>query len=378
MTVNPYAPAPRRTALEAPTRERSWRVELLDRDENTLGVVGDSASAADGAGILSWSVTANDDSQVGLSGALRVRGELAAGGIPVDWSLHRFRIWETITGVGEWPLGVLIPAIPSPQHNWRETTWDVALVGKLRSMARSKLTQAWQATAATPVTTYLLQRLDEAGELRRSVTPSAATLAQPIVWLSGTSRLTLANELGAAIGYRGLRADPTGQVRAEPYTAPGARPVSWDFQAGALSLLTPVWAEEWNLDAPNVYLARSQELEDGTVLEAVAEDWDPTHPSSIPRRGGQEVTETEEGVEVADLAALQAHARRRLDDLVTPAQRMTVTHLSVPTVPLGEAQGLWVGAVVRHRRPGVDAKAVVEEMTWTSDSPLCQATWRKV
>ena len=149
MTVNPYRPAPRRGPLEAPTRERSWRVELLDRDENTLGFVGDASTSADGSGVVSWSVTANDESQVGLSGSLKVRGDLAAGGVPVDWSLHRFRIWEVVTGVGEWPLGVLLPAIPSPQHSWRVTSWDVELVGKLRSMARDRLTQAWQAAACS-------------------------------------------------------------------------------------------------------------------------------------------------------------------------------------------------------------------------------------
>ena len=377
MTVNPYRPAPRRGALEAPTRERSWRVELLDRDENTLGFVGDASTSADGSGVVSWTVTANDESQVGLSGSLKVRGDLAAGGVPVDWSLHRFRIWEVVTGVGEWPLGVLLPAIPSPQHSWRVTSWDVELVGKLRSMARDRLTQAWQAAAGAPVTGYLVQRLQDAGEFRRAVTPSTAGLPENIVWAAGTSGLTLANELAGAIGYRGLRADPTGVVRAEPYTAPGARPVAWEFEAGAWSLLTPDWSEEWNLDAPNVFLGRSQEL-DGVVLEATAEDWSPDRPSSIARRGGQRVTEVAEGVEVATLEALQAYVDRRLSELVSPAQRMEVAHLGVPTVPLGDSPGLWVGSVVRHRRPGVDATAVVESMTWTSDSPLCSATWRRI
>lgn len=378
MTVNSYRPQVAPDPLLSAQRERSWRVELLDRYGNSLGVVGDSATAQEGSGVTSWTVTANDNSTIGLTGNLKVRGNLVVDGTPVDWSLHRFRIWEVLSGVGEWPLGELVPALPSPSHNWRDTTWDVELTGKLKVLGRDFLTQSWAAGTSIPVTEYIDQRLLDVEFYDRAVTASAATLAAPIVWPSGTSKLTLANELAGAIGYRGIRADPFGTVRVEPYLAPRDRPVVWTFQADGLSLLTPDWAEEWNLDTPNVVLVRSQELENGTVLEAVAEDWDQSRPSSLDRRAGERVVHVEEGVEVATQAAAQAHADRRLSELVTPAQRLTVTHLAVPTVPLGEREGLWVGSVVRHVRPGHDVTAVVEELTWTSGSPLCQATWRRV
>lgn len=378
MSVNPFRPVALADPLQAANRVRSWRVELLDRLHNSLGVVGDSSTAKDQAGVVSWAVQANGNSTVGLSGSLKVQGDLVVGGVPVDWSIHRFRIWESLAGVGEWPLGVLIPAIPSPSHSWRDTTWDVELVGHLKVLGRDALTERWVAATSVPVTSYLVQRLQDVAMEDRAVTDSTATLPAEVSWPAGTSKLTLANELSGAIGYRGLKADPSGTVRSEPYQAPKDRAVSWTFRADEVSLLTPDWSEEWNLDTYNVVLVRSQELENGTVLEAVAEDWDPDHPSSLSRRGGDRVVLVEEGVEVATQAAAQAWADRRLAEVTAPSQRMTVAHLGVPTIPLGGRPGLWTDSVVRHERPGHSSKAVVEQLAWSSDSPLVQATWRRV
>lgn len=370
MTVNAFRPQGIDPLLQS-VRERSWRVELLDRDEQSLGFIGDSTDP--NSGVSSWSVQANDNSQIGLSGSISIRGDVG-----INWASDRLRIWESITGVGEWPLGVLMPAYPTPKHVWRETFWEVELIGKLNAMAKSLTHQSWVGDTTTPVTSLILQQLQDAGETKYSVTPTTATLGAQIIWPSATSRLTLANELASSIGFWGLRADPLGVVRSEQYKAPTARPVACEFIAGELTLLTPEWSEDWNLaDVPNVVLARSQEV-DGVSFEVVVEDHDPDHLVSIPSRGGSEVVEVIEGVEVASLTALQAYAEKRLADLTAPSQRFNVSHLSLPTVPLGNHNGLWVGSAVRHIRPGHDTIAVVETMHWSSDSPLCEATWRKV
>ena len=375
MTVNPFRPTI--AAIDSASRKRQWSVELLDRDERSLGFT--SAANGSSAGVVGWSVEADANSQVGLSGSLQVRGDLVVGDTPVDWSIHRVRIWETIEGLGTWPLGVLLPALPSPRHEWRDSTWEVELVGKLRSIGRDRLTQSWVGGAGSVVTSSIGTWLDQLGEYNRAVTPSTATLPSSIVWSSGTSKLTMLNEMSAAIGYRGLRADPFGTILSAPYIAPGDRDVSWEFAADEASLLSPRWEEEWNLDSPNLFLARSQDMGEGLVLEAIAEDWDDSRPSSISRRGGQRVTEVEEGIEVASQAALQAWADRRLSELVSPAQRVTVSHLTLPTVDMEDGvEGLWVEDVVHHVRPGVDMRAVVEKMAWSSTSPLCTATWRRI
>ena len=370
MTLNPYRPVALDPLFSA-TRERTWRVELLDRDEQSLGFVGDSTDPK--SGVSAWQVTANDNSQVGLSGSITVRGDIG-----VDWSLHRFRIWESITGVGEWPLGVLVPAYPSPEHSWRETLWQVELIGKLNVHAKSRTRQSWTADTSTPVTSLIELKLQEVGEFKYAVTPSDSVLGAQITWPSSTSRLTQMNELASAIGYWGLRADPYGVVRSEPYKVPADRPVVWTFEAGQYSLVSPEWSEEWNLaDVPNVIIARSQEVDD-VSFEVVVEDLDPDHPTSIPRRGGDEVAETIEGVEVADAAALLAYAQKRMADLTSPSQRFSLSHLTVPTIDTEGRNGLWVGSAVRHRRPGHESVAVVESMQWSSDSPFCEATWRRV
>lgn len=375
MSVNPFRPRVADPLMSA-SRERTWRVELVDRNGASLGFVGEAEGSK--SGVVGWSVNANANSQVGLSATMQVRGVLEVGGIEVDWSIHRFRIWEVLTGVGDWPLGVLTPTIPSPEHRWRETLWDVQLTGKLIDIQQDKLTSPWSASSTVPVTTHILSWLTDLGEFDRSVTPSTATLPASILWPSGTSKLTMLNELAGAIGYWSLDADPYGTIRSQPYIAPKDRTVSWRFNADQFSLLSPRWHEEWNLgEVPNVYLGRSQEI-DGVVFEATAEDWDPNHPTSIPRRGGVRRVEVEEGVEVATEAALQAHVDRRLSEMVAPSQRMTVEHLSVPTVPIGGREGVWPGVVVEHTRPDHESRVVVEQMSWSSNSPMCQTTWRRV
>lgn len=380
MSVNPFRPQ-RISALTSAARKRSWAVELLDREERSLGFTGSAAAVGDRYGVTGWTVEANANSQAGLSGSLSVFGPLTIGGIEVDWSIHRIRIWETVAGVGTWPLGVLLPVLPSPSHKWRDTSWNVELIGKLRTIGRDRLTQSWAAGPGTPVTSHITNWLQSIGEYNFAVTPATDQLTSQIIWPSGTSKLTMLNEMASAIGYRGLRADPSGTIISEKYTAPKDRTVSWEFTTNPDStLLTPEWEEEWNLDAPNVFLARSQEQDDGVTWEAIAEDWDQDRPSSISRRGGQRVTEVADSVEVASAAALQAYANQRLSELVAPAERLTVSHLTVPTIDLegAEAEGLWVEDVVRHVRPGHDIMAVVETMSWSSDSPLCTATWRRV
>lgn len=378
MTVNPYRPQPNRDPILAPSRIRTWRVEVLDRDERTIGFTG-MASRDEQSGVTGWDVEANDNSRVGLSGTLRVRGDLKVGGIQVDYSLHRFRIWESVEGVGEWPLGILVPALPSPQHSWRDTEWEVPLLGKLYDIQQYSALRQYVATIGSEVTyqiAYVL--INDVGERAAAVTNSTAKLKSPIYWPSGTSMLTLLNELAGAIGYRGLVMGPMGIVRSSPYVLPKDRPLARTFAADAASLLTPEWSEEWNLaEVPNVYLARSSEV-DGVVMEAVAEDRNPEHPTSIPRRGGTRVVEVEEGVEVATQAALQAHANRRLAELTAPSQRVQVTHLTVPTTHLNGGRGVWAGDRVTHRRPGHNIDAVVERMAWSSESQLCAATWRKI
>ena len=370
MTLNAYRPRVV-DPLMAAFRERSWRVELLTRDEESLGFIGDSTDPA--SGVASWTVSANDNSQIGLSGSISLRGN-----VDIDWSIHRFRIWESITGVGEWPIGVLMPAYPSPSYLWRETQWEVELIGKLNAIAKSKTTQSWTADTATPVTALIMQQLQAAGETRFAITPKDDTLGAQITWPSSASRLTLMNELAGSVGYWGLRADPFGIVKSQPYEAPGSRLVAWDFKADDLSVLTPEWAEEWNLaDVPNVIIGRSAEVDD-VSWEVIVQDTNPDRPTSITRRGGVEVTETLDGIEVASIAALQTYIEKRMADLTAPAQRLIVSHLSLPTIPIGSRSGLWVGSAVRHRRPGHDIIAVVETMQWSSESPLCSATWRKV
>ena len=82
MTLNPYRPVVI-VPLFGATRERTWRVELLDRDEQSLGFVGDSTDPK--SGISAWQVTASDTTAalqaagtIGLSNSLSSSSSLSS------------------------------------------------------------------------------------------------------------------------------------------------------------------------------------------------------------------------------------------------------------------------------------------------------------
>lgn len=357
--------------LLAPTRIRSWWVEHLTGDHQSLGRIGDTASATHGAGIVGWTVEINHNSRIGLTGSLDVVGD-----VDVDWSKDRIRIWESIVGVGEWPLGTFQPHIPASRHSWRHIRREVELIGTLQAVEEAGIRSRHVLAAGAPVTPRIAQVLDAAGARGQTViTHSTAQAPSLLSWPAGTSPLIITNEMAGLIGHQGAWVDPHGRIQIAPYVAPGAKPESWRFEADDVTLLLPDWEDDLDLSAPNVLIGRSAELEDGTVLEATVTDTNPASPTSIPRRG-REVVEVIEGIEVANMAALEARLSRRLSELTAPSHRVIVQHLTVPTIPLGGRDGVWMGSQVRHVRPGVDHTALVEKMKWSSDSQICAATWR--
>jgi hypothetical protein len=69
---------------------------------------------------------------------------------------------------------------------------------------------------------------------------SAKTLATAMVWPQTSSDnptwILVANDLLAAIGYRGLWCDQDGTFRSGPYVLPQNRPVEWVFDVGSLTV----------------------------------------------------------------------------------------------------------------------------------------------
>jgi len=332
-------------------RYTSFRYDLLSREEAPKGVLDGVDEGRPGS--LDWVANAS----VKGGGSITI----VDIGQSVDWLNDRIRPVIIIDGVGEFPLGVFL--FSETPETWGDTgrSWTVGLLDKTTIPDQDAVDTTYALDAGTVITTAVTDLITSTGETNIAVTPSTATLAGPLVWDAGTTKLQIINDLLAAANYFSLHCDGNGQFRAEPYIRPAARPILWEFLDGETAIYSPDFERDIDLfNIPNKVVAVGQGSASTAALTSTATNEDPTSPYSYPSRG-RWITSTVTGVEAADQATLDARARRRLIELTSPTASVAVQHAYVP--------GLTANDVVRLRRvpAGIDARHVVSKTQITLD-----------
>lgn len=265
-----------------------------------------------------------------------------AGTDPVDWGQVMIQPVYHVRDVGEWPLGMFLARSPRIEH---DSTVDLKVSAQLYDLTYklaqwAKLPAPLSLPAGTVVTTAIAAQLQLGGITRFSVTPSTAVLKAPMAWDSGESRLKVINDLAASISYWSAHADPNGIMLVDPYAAPLERSPAWGFAPGDASIYVPRWAEEQDdFDVPN-RLSGVQKVTDGVspaTYTAVLDSLDPASPYTAARRGFFVDGDTLRDVDAADAAALKAAVDRALLDAASKVRNLTVTHLWLPGVEIGDA-----------------------------------------
>lgn len=341
-------------------RVTSFRYDLLSSVEAAKGTL---------SGVKTGSIDLTANASIKGGGSLSV----VDIGQTVDWLNDRVRPVAIIAGLPEIPLGVYI--VSEAPEAWGDTgrAWSVKLLDKTAILAQDAVDATYTVVAGTVITTAVSAVIATTGETNTAITPSAATLAAPLVWEAGTSKLRIVNDLLGAAGYFALFADGLGQYRAEPYARPAARPIVWEFLDGPSSIYSPDFVKDVDLfGIPNRVIAVGQG--DGTTaaLVSTATNTDTASPYSYPSRG-RYIVHTEQGVEAADQTTLDAYAQRRLIELTSPTSSVDVKHALVPD--------LTVNNVVRLRRvpAGIDARHVVTKTTIPLDgTALVTSTLQEV
>lgn len=290
----------------------------------------------------------------------------------INWLTVRLRPVMVVEGLPEQPLGVfLVSEAPESWENGR--SWAVKLLDKTTILDQDVVTATYGVAAGTVVTTAITTVITGAGITNYKVAASAATLSGALTWPAGTSKLRIINDLLAVINYFSLYSNFEGQLVAEPYTLPANRPIVYEFVDGANAIYEPNFTRDYDIwKIPNRVVVTGQG--DGTTaaLTSSLDNIDPNSPYSIANRG-RVVGYTEEGVEAADQATLDAYARRRLVELTTPTAGVEIRHAPVP--------GLTVNQTVRFRRlpADIDARHTVSktEITLKGDA-LAVSTLREV
>lgn len=321
-------------------RVSSVRVDLLSRTEAAKGTL---------TGEIGGSVDYTANAAIHGGGSLSV----VDAGQAVDWLNDRVRPIVTIDGIGPTALGVFI--ISEAPEAWDDTgrSWSAKLLDKTAILDQDKVDATYALDAGTVNTTAAASLIASTGETNIAITPSTATLAGPLAWDAGTSKLTIVNDLFDAAAYFSLFCDLNGAYRGEPYVRPADRPILWEFTDGDGAIFVPQFTKDVDLFAiPTTVIAVGQGNGTTAALVSTAVNADPDSPYSTVARG-RTIAHVETGVEAADQPTLDAYARRRLIELTSPTSSVDIQHAYVP--------GLTVNNAVRLRRvpAGIDARHVV-------------------
>ena len=310
--------------------------------------------------------------------AIRLSGSLEwSGQEPPAWGQILIQPWYHVEDVGEWPLGMFYAAAPATEHDSappksvRVQLYDVTYP----LLNWRKLPAPFSLPPGTVVTAAITAQLQAAGIPRFSVTPSSATLTAPMAWDPGDSRGKVINDLAASISYWAAHADAWGTVHVDPYTPPLERSPAYHFARGENGIHVPKWAETCDdFNVPN-RMSGVQKVADGqipAVYTALLDDLDPKSPYTVAARGFAVDGETLREVDAATPATLKAVVDRALLDAASKVRNLSVTHLWLPTVGLGDA--VTFAPDGRVRRASVSKQSVSLQQ-----SPfLVRSEWREV
>lgn len=341
-------------------RAPRWDFQILDRDNRVV----ESLEGVSGGGCEVAAL-----SRLGWSGSVAIIDRDQ----DIDWMSHRFRaVYDPgIPGVDPWPVCTLMFTSPNMQSNAGVKTWDVALLSLLAIVDEDTVESTYSLPAETPIISEVVALIESAGVTQITVTESDTVTRSPLMWDAGTPKLTIINDLLESAGYWSLWVDGAGMYRVEPYTAPGDRDTSYVFAAGEAAIHAPEWSREQDLSSvPNRFIVTGQGDDETPALVGVALNEDPLSPYSFQARG-RWVTAVEEGVELADQAAADSLAQRRLLDRMSPVAKLSASHAVIDLDP---------NAVIEFAPLGLDPRrATVQRLSWdfTYDT-LIGAEWREV
>lgn len=301
-------------------REESFRFDLLDLNDRLVHTL--DGVRPDGGVEFNIHATIRGSGNIGLS---------FSGAPDIDWLKSMVRV-SYVIGETVVPLLTGIPRAPVEAHTGTGASVDVELYDKTMILSEDAYGATYGVAAGANILAAVATIILSSGVAPESLllTPSAATLANALVWEAGTDKLRIVNDLLDAAGYFALYVDGYGRFKADPYTTPASRGVSWSF----IDDEDGVYLPEWTFDAdtfavPNRYVCVGRSEGDVPALVATATDEDPASPFSYPSRG-RWITRTDTDVEASSGTVLQLLADRRLSDAQQVNATVELTHAWLP------------------------------------------------
>lgn len=350
---------PEISAAVVTRRDERWRVDVLDyTTEQKLYTLAGVKSG----GVFDFSIFYT----VRSGGTLRVNPLLATA----DWPHVKLQPWYTPDINNEdlwWPVGVFIPGTPVEQHHHTAgSEASVEMYDKLLVLVRDKVESTYTVDAGTNPVTAARDVILSTGESKVNFEEFSETLAAPLVWEAGTTKLRIVNDLLEAAGFFAVDTDPWGFYVAQRYRAPRDRGVHWVFDDGPQGITLPEFRHEEDIfDIPNKVVLVGRSADDETPAPSgVAADEDPDSAWSYQNRNDTWVTVTEFDVDATSETVLAEKAARRLLELQQVTSTYEIEHAYLP-LPLNAVVGFKRGtrfdalASVQRIRVSMDLGAPV-------------------
>ncbi len=281
----------------------------------------------------------NGEIKMSLQGTFLPRAVNSSGKeVEIDWMADEIQPKLIIDGV-EKPLAVLMPASVEPRDEYGNETLQIQAFDRCWRVRDTKVEGSIYLSAGTGYLDAIEGLLTSAGIATILKTPITATLAEDRQdWETGTSYLTIVNELLREINYKQLWFNASGFAILEPASTPTAENIKHVFtnqkpnpnnkkEVEAIRVFPHISRKTDIYQAPNVFLCICSNADKDTPLKATAENTNPQSPLSIMRRG-RRIVKVVKVNNIESQEKLEEYAGRLLYESMTTGESISVeTHL---------------------------------------------------
>lgn len=307
-------------------RDERWRIDVLDYQ--TEKKVDELGGITKKGSVFDFSIFYT----IRSGGLLRVDPAKAM----VDWDHVKLQPWYTPSAgmIEPWPLGVFIPGTPVTRYSNRTSGTESAidLYDKLLVLVRDKVEGTYTADVGVNPVTVARETILSTGETKIAFEEFDGTLAAPLVWDAGTTKLQIVNDLLDAAGFWAVDTDPRGYFVSQKYIDPRHRSVHWVFDDGPRGITVPEFIHEEDIfNIPNKVVLVGRSEDDMTPAPSgTAADEDPDSDWSYQNRNNTWITVTEFDIDATSETVLAEKAARRLLELQQVTSTFDIEHAFIP------------------------------------------------
>ncbi|MBM6648998.1 hypothetical protein [Bacillus sp. RIT 809] len=305
---NGYTSAEIKSALHGAkgTRSVSFRYELLDKNNNFKMELFNVKDASIDYGVFNdIRRTAKFDIQ-----------DLSA--VPINYYSDRIRPIMVLDmpamngkskGKVEFPLGIFILASPERADTDEGIVRSIDAYDLSLILKEDRVEDMYTITAGTNYKTAMIAVLTSAGITNYSIEDTDKTVSRDIQFEAGTPKYDILNQLTTNINFIPVIVDVNGTFTSRPYLLPQVRPVDYLYDDSELSIIMKGVSEELDtFGIPNRWIVVRTNSEE-EPLRSVYTNTNPLSPTSTVNRG-RIIVDYRELEDIADQAALDAHAKR--------------------------------------------------------------------